>query len=160
MPFPSNQCQQVQPEEIPNVSITQRVSPRGPLNPPPPRFSRDRIRRTRSPLFLFYLSFRFCLSFSSLPPSLLSVFPFPSSVSELEPTVNRNVERRSWNAFHVLFDLFTIILFFARGIYAFTRSKVEDDFQSYSYIRASRKAVFYETIRITVIRLNYDVLWA
>lgn len=27
MPFPSNQCQQVQPEEIPNVSITQRVSP-------------------------------------------------------------------------------------------------------------------------------------
>lgn len=27
MPFPSNQCQQVQPEEISNVSITQRVSP-------------------------------------------------------------------------------------------------------------------------------------
>ena len=66
MPFPSNQCQQVQPEEIPNVSITQRVSPLALwiylLDP----LAILRIRRTRSPslpppsLPAFYLlSFRF-----------------------------------------------------------------------------------------------------
>lgn len=96
MPFPSNQRQQVQPEEIPNVSITQRVSPRGPLNPPPPRFSRDRIRRTRSPPppspFLSLISFSSFFSSFLLFLPLLSILPFHSSpVFELEPTtVNRN----------------------------------------------------------------------
>lgn len=148
MPFPSNQRQQVQPEEIPNVSITQRVSPRGPLNPPPPRFSRDRIRRTRSPPppspFLSLISFSSFFSSFLLFLPLLSILPFHSSpVFELEPTtVNRNGRelKRSWNAAYALFDLFTIILFLARGIYAFT--KVEFNrrrFQSYSYTRGNKK---------------------
>ena len=110
MPFPSNQCQQVQPEEIPNVSITQRVSPLALwiylLDP----LAILRIRRTRSS------------SLSSLPPFFLLSFrsfvPFSPIFSLLcfDPRADANKERVSaWphlNTFYacVLSDLLNNII--------------------------------------------------